>query len=215
MPTARSKRTRPRMPRKARSSQPRSNSLLILECDAAKLARQSLDMAASIRDCVSLVAPATRIETIQTTTERDLLERMGCLAGSKFRTIVAIGHSNDVGMRLTGDQSLSWEAVGKWLAPLAPQQLVFVACQAGRLNAIADMFNAVPTLKSIFAPPFAVSKAQMQMVHWLVPYLLDVRQPDSDVIKIAQTANLLLTGNTPWHWRRGEIVGATRTQSVR
>lgn len=70
--------------------------MLILECDAAKLATQSLSMADEIEAAVRLLASGAAIEVVKSGTERLLTQQFARLAqlNSKFSIIVVVGHSS-------------------------------------------------------------------------------------------------------------------------
>ena len=103
---------------------PRGKSLLILECDADKLAAQSISMANEIKAVVQLFAPKVNVEIVKTTTEDKLKSQFSHLAENncRFGIIVIIGHSNTSGLSLTADGGVSWTALSKWVELFEPKQ---------------------------------------------------------------------------------------------
>src|SRR2546426_4970591 len=77
-------------------------SLLILECDSAKLASQSLSIATHVRSQVSSLAPQAYVKTVLGDTWEDLSLKLAACAegGATFDNIVVIAHSNSKGICL-------------------------------------------------------------------------------------------------------------------
>jgi hypothetical protein len=147
----------------------RGKSLLILECDAPTLASQGLSMAGQLQIVVRLAAPKVKTEVVQTSTKEDLLSRLGSLKQKQdsFSFIVVIGHSNVSGLNLTSDEHVSWQSFANWIAPFSPQKIALVACQAGRQLPAHALFNGIPTLKEIYAPPINTNKLQAGLTYLL------------------------------------------------
>lgn len=186
---------------------PRGKSLLILECDYKKLASQSLSMAEEIEVAVQFLASKVKVEIVRTSTENDLKKQFASLAENNFRfeIIVVISHSSTSGLRLTSDRKVSWGGLAKWIELFEPSYLTIVACQAGGMIPARDLFSGIPALKEIYASPLKISKPQSEIVKLLIPYLLNIRSPDSEIISIGQAVNFLLTGGSIFRWKRKEF----------
>ena len=204
-------------PRQNQLKTPVGRSVLILECDSAKLAIQSLSMADEIAVAVRLFAPGVAIEVVKSATEQMLQDQFGRLAqlDSRFRIVVVVGHSSEFGLQLTSDRYVPWNVFAKWVEPFKPRQIVLIACKAGQILPAASLFQEVPTLTDAYGSPFVTTKEQVHAVKVLVPYLLNARAPDGDLIRIGQIANFLLTRGAVIRWRRGDFRLTRATSSRR
>lgn len=193
--------------RVAKQPKRRGKSLLLLECDAEKLAAQSMSMADEIAALTRLLVPTVQVEIAKTTTEDELKSRFACLAecDRRFGTIVVIGHSNSSGLCLTADRFLTWPAVARWLTFFEPSTVVLVACESGQKSAVCHLFAGIRTLREVYGPPAGTTKLQSQIVKGLLLYLLNVRSRDIDLIRTGQIINFVLTGSTHYRWLRKEF----------
>jgi len=184
--------------------------VLVLECDSAKLAAQSLSMADEIEASVRLFSHGVAIEVVKSATEQFLTQQFAQLAqlNWKFRIVVVVGHSSERGLQLTSDRYVSWQAFAKWVEPFKPRQIVLIACKAGQIPPAVSLFEGVPTLKDVYGSPFVATKEQVRAVEILVPYLLNARAPDGDLIRMGQVLNFLLTRGTVLRWRRTDFRAA-------
>jgi hypothetical protein len=163
-----------------------------------------------------MFCPNVNIAMALTTSQQDLLLK---LSGFKeehvhFDLIVVIAHSNQSGLRLTSDGNFSWEAFTQWVAPFEPNQMIFAACEAGQLPQAQALFDGIPTLKEIYAPPLKTTKNQVEVVKFLVPYLLIRKSKDTELIRIAQMVNYVLTGGVIFRWTRKEYQTAGFAKAV-
>lgn len=188
-------------------SRPRRKSLLILECDAERLAAQSISMAEEIKIVAQLFAPKAKVEVVKTTTEEALKAQFAHLAENnhRFGIIVVIGHSNTSGLNLTSDRGVSWAAFAKWVELFEPKQMALIACQSGWILPVQELFVGVATLKEIYASPTNTTKPQAEVIKLLIPYLLNVRSIDSELIRLGQIINFLLTSGVIFRWLRKEF----------
>lgn len=184
-----------------------AKSLLILECDAEKLAAQSISMADEIRAVIQTFAPSVKVEVAKTTTEENLRSLFARLAedNSRFNLIVVVGHSNASGLCFTSDRYVSWATFAKWVNLFESTKMVLVACQSGQATPVRDLFVEIPTLKEVYAPPVNTARRQSEIVKALVLYLLNVKTPNSELIRLGQIANFLLTGGAIFRWSRKEF----------
>jgi hypothetical protein len=182
-------------------------SLLILECDAFKLASQGLGFADQLSATTSFLSPDARIAVVKAREKQDLLRQFAALAeaGRRFRSIVVIGHSNESGLRLASDLPASWETFAKWLQPFEPSQLILAACKAGELAPVASMFAGLPTLRDVYAPPHTTTKRQIRAIMLLLPHLMNSRTVDSTLVRVVQFGNFLITRGLTIRWRRSDL----------
>lgn len=131
-----------RKKRPIRKLKQKGKSLLILECNADKLASQSMSMAEEIKIISQLFAPKVKIEVVKTTTEEMLKSQFASLVENQyqFETIVVIGHSSSTSINLTYDRSVSWAGFAKWIEIFKPKQMVLIACQSGNIFPVQDLF---------------------------------------------------------------------------
>lgn len=171
-------------------------SLLIIECDADKLAEQALSFAGEIKRVVEILPAKTSVEVAQINSTSDLRDKFVAYKEkySSIKVIVVIAHSNRDMISIAPDMVIGWRAFGRWVAPLSPKQMVFVACEAGQYPSTRVLFDEVPKLNKIYASPLKTTKAQADVVRLLVPYLLLSRKQDDDVILLGQVLNFLTTG---------------------
>jgi hypothetical protein len=171
-------------------------SLLILECDADKLARQALSVAGEIKRVVEILPAKISVEVALINSSVDLRDKFVGYKEkySSIKVIVVIAHSNRDVISIAPDMVIGWRAFGRWVAPLFPKQMVFVACEAGQYPSTRVLFDEVPKLNKIYASPVKTTKAQADVVQLLGPYLLLSRKQDDDVIRLGQVLNFLRTG---------------------
>lgn len=196
--------------RRTRISRSENSSLLILECDAATLATQSLSLADEAAAWARFFQPHARVEVVKTSTRQDLAHQFGRLAEtrSRFRQLLVIGHSDQDRLWLTADGDVPWKAFASWVSPFRPTHLALVACQAGMPVPVITLFEEIRTLTSIYGSPLVVSKDQAQIVKALMAYLMNVKSPDDDVLVAGQWLNFLCTGGVIVHWRRRDLRNA-------
>ena len=104
----------------------RRKPLLILECDGATLDRQNLALGKELQNYVKLFFPQNPVTLIRSDTEAELSKAMAELfeTGQSCRNIIVIGHSNRVGLKISADRFVQWEAVANWLVPFDPQRMI-------------------------------------------------------------------------------------------
>jgi hypothetical protein len=185
-------------------------SLLILECDANKLGRQSLSVAPELHKIVQLLPAKITAEVAFINSAADLRDKFVSYKEkySSIKIIVVIAHSNRQVISIAPDMVLEWDAFGRWVEPFKPQQMVFIACEAGQYPSTRTLFDEVPKLTKIYASPIKTTKAQAEVIKLLVPYLLLSKKQDDDLIRLAQIWNFLNNGgvilrcsrrNTEWN----------------
>lgn len=185
-------------------------SLLVLECDAEKLARQSLGVAEELKPVLRTLPTSLSMEVALINSSADLRDSFASYKEkySSIKVIVVIAHSNRDVISIAPDMVIGWSIFGRWVAPFNPKQMVFVACEAGQYPATRTLFNEVPKLSKIYASPVKTTKEQADVIKLLVPYLLLSKKQDDDIIRLGQVLNFLRTGgiilrcsrrNTEWN----------------
>jgi hypothetical protein len=179
-------------------------SLLILECDADLLARQSLSMANDIDKIVRILPKRLSVEVAFIKTKEELLETFADLS-QKYRgikLIVAIAHSNSQVISLAPGMVIGWGAFGEWIKPFNPQKLVFIACKAGQFPPTRTLFDEVEKLTEIYASPVELWKHQVEAMMLLIPYLLMAQKIDPDLITVGQAISFMRHGGIILRCRR-------------
>ncbi|WP_437737348.1 hypothetical protein [Sorangium sp. So ce1335] len=153
---------------------------------------------------IGTVASDATVTIRETTSERELLDQLAALLQDdrRFDVVVAIGHSNETGIRIASDRFAPWDAFASYLKPFEPRRLMLVACQAGRWPAATVLFRKLPKLRRIFASPVNASKDLATLMLAMVPYLLEVKAPRDHAVRIGQAVSVVLTGRQVRQWMR-------------
>lgn len=180
-------------------------SLLILECDHAKLASQSLSVASDIRTIVGILPKRLSVEVALIRSKADMVNHFADYQ-QRYRGIkivVVIAHSNSSVISLAPDLSQSsWTAFVAWLKPFNPQKLVCIACKAGQFPPSRTLFDEIPKLTEIYASPVELGIHQVEAMKLLIPYLLMARKVDADLITLSQWISFMRHGGIVLRCRR-------------
>lgn len=184
----------------------RRKPLLILECDSDKLTQQNLAMGGELRSHAKLAFPRNPIDFVQSYSEADLLEKLVALLETKqlYKNIVIIGHSNRSGLQISADRFNKWEGVADWIKLFEPHRVILLACEAGQWLPCAALFDSISTLKEIFGSPLPAHKNQQYIVLLRVLHILGASKEDSDLIRLMQFGNFLLTKGVMFRQTRAE-----------
>jgi hypothetical protein len=194
----------------------RKPSLLILECDSEKLARQSLSIAGELHAAVRILASQVVTVLVQTTSQNDLLQKLARCKEEhgRFSLIVVIGHSNPTGIRLTSENGVSWRSFAKWTETFEPKQMVLLACKAGQMLPAGTLFEGITSLEEIYASPTYITKEQCKLVVLLILHLLSVKSQDPELLRSIQMLNFMLTLGVIFRWTRKEYRAAGFAEAV-
>ena len=207
MPSTRTpaKTKRRRIPSKA-ARRPARSHLLIVECDADRLAADGLNLGSAFARLVTSLFPDKKIAVVRTSSEQQLGKDLADVlkAHGRFRSIVVVGHSNETGLALTSDGLRSWEAVGNWLRIFEPEICFLAACKAGKSAAVGNLFKAIPTLKQIYASPAVLYKTQTSALGLLIMLLVQQGKIDDEQSEVARVLNYALHGGQIYRWKRRE-----------
>jgi hypothetical protein len=171
-------------------------SLLIVECDAARLKREGLSFAGEIQKFVELLPKTLSVQLAEINSQADLLEAFSVYAEkySSIKRVVIIAHSNRNLIRVAPNFELEWRVFARWFLPFKSQKMALVACEAGQFSPTRALFDELPKLKKIYASPFKTTKRQFQIIHLLMSYMLLNSKVDKDVIWAGQVVNFMKTG---------------------
>lgn len=171
-------------------------SLLILECGAEKLQRQSLSVANELNQIIQILPAKISAQAALINSAADLQDNFVSFKEkySSIKVIVVIAHSNRDVISIAPDMVLRWEAFARWVQPFNPRQMVFIACEAGQYPSTQTLFDEIPRLTKIYASPIKTSRAQAEIIKLLVPYLLLSKRQDDDIIRLGQLWNFLNNG---------------------
>jgi len=176
----------------------RAPSLLILHLDSAKLRRDGLHLGgpAALTSIWAGLGMGAQAETVDATDLESLRRHLQHLAEQKreFDVVVAVGHSNQEGIRIAAEEFVNWDAFAAYLQPFSPRRLLLVACKAGGWPAASSFFQKLPLLRRIYASPVNASKHLGELMIALVPLVLAVQAPTKRQVTAAQVAIVGLTG---------------------
>ncbi len=178
-------------------------SLLILQLDSDKLRADGLSFTELTRfvQVVTAFGSGAVVEVRETTTPQHLREELASLEGH-FDVIVAIGHSNESGIRIASGEFVDWAKFATLIKRFKPKRLVLIACQAGRWPAASLLFTNLANLRRIFASPVNASRDLGALMIALVPYLVDVKAPGKELVFKTQVLLAAATGRQIRQWMR-------------
>lgn len=173
--------------------------VLILECNASKLASQDLSFGRGVAEAMALVQREKnhlRIEVLLIDSYEDFSDGIVDLIDeySSVYNILVIGHSDSQSLTVAPNFDISWSEVGKWFQPLKPKTLAFVACEAGQFVSTQAIFDELETCRNIYASPFKSTKQQFEALKILFAYLLLTKRVDTNLIWVGQIMNFIRTG---------------------
>jgi hypothetical protein len=162
-------------------------------CQTEKLNQQGLGLGAEVHAIAGKTFPQKSIEFVGTSTTADLVQSLAHLSDryQQFQLIFVVGHSNAVGLHLTGEKFSEWNVVGNWLTPFRPKILLLAACQAGRFEAVGSLFTAIKSLREIYASPVSLYRDQSDPLVLLIMELLQSKRVGDPEIKFLQLFNYL------------------------
>jgi hypothetical protein len=206
-----SERQRSRSSSIERPKRPRKD-LLIIECDSATLVAQHLDLGAGYarllaHEFVSPFLPDKTVVLVKTSTKHNLLQQLADVSAAhgRFRAILLVGHSNPVGLQLTSDAFCNWYCVGEWLQPFEPQLVYLVACEAGKSEAVRNLFEPLKkTLRDVYACPVELHATQAAAFGVLIGMQLWHEEIGDKHALALRVVNYINTGGQLYHWKRNE-----------
>jgi hypothetical protein len=178
--------------------------LLFIECQTSLLKKQSLAIGKGWHARLASLYPEKKIVLAATDARADLANRLGEVVrnGTRYRAVVVIAHSNHAGIKLTNEDFCDWSQLATWLEPLAPEHLLLVACDAGRLTGVCTLFQSLPSLRTIYASPVPVAPQHAQFLDFLLLQLIAQRGVDESLLRVTQFAAFLATKAVIFQWRR-------------
>lgn len=205
MPTQRKNHLRSKRPVQKVAKHPRrrdASRVLVLQLDSDRLEADGLDLT-PFAATVSAFMPEAKPSIVRATSFDSLLEHFAALHGQAFEVVAVIGHSNENGIVLAhGRDTDTWSAFSQYLHPMSPQQLVLVACRAGRALPSRTLFDELPTLKRVLASPTLANRLQGQAMIGLLPHLFEHRALDETLLRSVQAGLGVLAGRQLWEWTR-------------
>jgi hypothetical protein len=195
-----------RSPKRAR--RPPAAHLLVLECEAEKLANQRLDIGSKASTLLQSLFPEKKIVLVKTSSVDDLGRSLAEALNShkRFRTILVVGHSNEQGLKLTAESGFKWGAIARWLSPFNPEFLLLAACHAGKFRATQELFAEIKSLREIYASPVKLFRDQSDPLVGLLIALLKNRKVGEKYFRLLQAAGYTISDGLLYRWKRGEVV---------
>lgn len=182
--------------------------LLFIECQTSRLQQQSLAISMAWHARLSCLYPDKKIAIAAINTRSDLANRLGELVQgeTRYRAVVVVAHSNQTGIKLTNEDFCNWTQLATWLEPLAPEHLLFVACDAGRLAGVCTLFQSLSSLKKIYASPVPVTPQHAQFLDLLLSQLITQRQVDESMLRFTQITAFVTTRAVIFQWKRSDCL---------
>jgi hypothetical protein len=195
---------------------PPASHLLIIECDAEKLARQQLDMGSKLFSLLRVLFPEKQIVLVKSSSLAELNRSLAdtLVSHDRFRTILVVGHSNEKGLQLTSGNGFDWKAIAGWLDPFNPEFLLLAACRAGRFAAARDLFSEIKSLRQIYASPVTFFRDQSDPLAALIIALFGNRKIDDGFFRLLQAAGYMVKDGVMFRWKRGEVTRGSSLKGI-
>lgn len=210
-PRSSSSRRQAQEAKKTQASGPPRKDLLIIECDSAGLTADCLNLGTAYacllaHPLLSPILPHKTVTLATTSNAGELPEQFGRAFDEHGRSkgILIVGHSNDEGLQLASDLFCDWRMVGKWLRPFEPQFIVLAACEAGKSNAVRNLFEPLKTLREIYASPVKLYAPQAGALAVLIGTRLWYGEMQDKHSRALRVVNYIGTGGQLYHWKRKE-----------
>lgn len=190
--------------------------LLIIEAQTGLLHQQHMAFGTNLHAVLS-GRYAEKIITLAATNLRaELADRLGAIrkAHARYRTVFIVAHSNPTGIKLTNEDFCTWTVLGAWLKEFSPEHLFLVACDAGQLQSICDLFKALPSLHKIYASPVPINPYQATHLTKLVEQLLTNRRVDETMLRVTQAASFLLARGVLFQWTRSDCQSHNKVRGL-
>jgi hypothetical protein len=193
--------TRPEKRRRVRSD------LLIIECNSEGLARDAMNLGTLFGKIMSVGLQGKRIALVQTSAIAKVKDQLDAAFASfgTFRSILIVGHSDATALDLAKDGSAAWGDVGRLLKRFRPKHLFLAACEAGRSEAVREIFESVDALEEIYASPVPLLKihtAPMAVLIWMLLTKGKLTAEESAGLRIA---SFITWGVQTYCWRWDEF----------
>ncbi len=191
--------------RDPRGSRKQPQSVLILECNAERLERDSISMARDVHSMVQGFLPATPCDLVQVTTEQQLLADFGDRSGNRYDIVLVVGHSSVDELVLARDRRLRWAGVAKWLEGFSPRVVVLAGCEGGRWLPSKALFDGLKSLTEIYGTPVLSTQPELRALGLLVLFLLAGGKVSAEWLPWAQVAAFALTDGLIFRQTRAEF----------
>jgi hypothetical protein len=204
MPTPRRKTA---LKRKSVRKPVKRSDLLIIECDSAGLAEQAMNLGTWFGRILNTAFRERRIALIQTSTEAQLKQDLDAVFDKfgRFRNVLVVGHSNARFLGLTKERAVPWLEVGQIIKRFQPVHLFLAACNAGRSEAVRDIFPSVKSLREIYGSPVPLLKIHTAPMAVLILMHLLKGKVSAEESAGLRIASFISWGVQTYSWRREEV----------
>ena len=184
-------------------SRDQSRSVLVLECNAAKLAPS---LSATAHQLPQLISTELHADVISVNSEFDYQARLIELrsAQAQYSLVVVLGNGNASRLVLTAERALSWsEFTYQTLLPFEPEYLLLLTTSDDREVPAHTFFETVPMLKEVYTSSATDTKLRTDVLKFMVSYLINPAPSDYDRVFSSQIADKLLSSGVllRWTWR--------------
>ncbi len=181
----------------------KSRSVLVLECNAAKL---DPSLRALTNQLPQLISNELYADVISINSEFDYQRQLSELRSSRvqYSLVVVLGDGNASRLVLAGERALSWaEFTYQTLLPFEPEYLLLLSTSDEREIPAHSFFETVPTLKEVYTSSALNPKLRTDVLKFMVSYLVNPAPSDYDRSFSSQIADRLLNSGvlTRWTWR--------------
>ena len=185
------------------ASPDKSRSVLVLECNAAKL---DLSLRVMTNQLPQLISNGLYADVISINSEFDYQRQLGELRSSQvqYSLVVVLGDGNASRLVLAGERALSWaEFAYQTLLPFEPEYLLLLSTSDAREIPAHSFFETVPMLKEVYTSSATNPKLRTDVLKFMVSYLVNPAPSDYDRVFSSQIADRLLSSGvlTRWTWR--------------
>ncbi len=190
--------------------------LLIIEAQTSLLHQQQMAFGTNLHAVLSSRYADKIISLAATNLRSELTDRLGTIrtAHARYRTIFIVAHGNSTGIKLTNEDFCTWTVLAAWLKEFSPEHLFLVACDAGQLKGICDLFMAIPSLRKIYASPLPINPDQAAYLTNLVEQLLTDRRVDETMLRVIQAASFLMEKAVLFQWIRSDCQNHNRIRGL-
>jgi len=171
------------------------------------LKSQGLSIANQIGTTLEAFFPAIPQKVILAASTDDLLHGLAVCSNEhkSFTTILVIAHSNQQGLHLTSDHEATWLTFVNWISFFAPRSLIFAACQAGRPWPVKLLFDGLPSLDEIYAPPFIATRKQAEIIKLLLPVVALGKGRGTRIDQLIRALGFMATQSVIFRWTRRDF----------
>ncbi len=182
--------------------------LLIIECDADKLAAERLSLGTNVFEFLKGFPSGKRIEFLPTSTADHLSAEFAAVMEkhTRFTNVLVVGHSNSQGLRLARDAFVKWPVLANWLTAFEPKNILLITCEGARFEGVSALFEGIKSLRNVFGSPVDLHPGQAGPLIIATLALLNGEHIPEHLKMAVQLVSFATTGGIPYRWTRQEVL---------